>query len=177
MELYDIIRAAGAGAIVEELAKDAGVARDQAEEALRTLLPEFGRAIRRAGESRTGAPAVHAAMQDERYARYLEQPGALREAAAAADGERVLEEVLDEEQRDGLVRSVAAAMQADEGSARRLLPLVATLAMAAIGQRLREQSPEIPWFGTRPDDHFDAPLLNALAALFEHEDETRSERR
>ena len=83
MELYDIIRAAGAGAIVEELAKDAGVARDQAEEALRTLLPEFGRAIRRAGESRSGAPAVHAAMQDERYARYLEQPGALREAAAA----------------------------------------------------------------------------------------------
>jgi hypothetical protein len=55
-------------------------------------------------------------MQDERYARYLEQPGALREAAAAADGERVLEEVLDEEQRDGLVRSVAAPMQADEGS-------------------------------------------------------------
>jgi hypothetical protein len=45
MELYDIIRAAGAGAIVEELAKDAGVARDQAEEALRPLLPEFGRAI------------------------------------------------------------------------------------------------------------------------------------
>ena len=177
MELYDIIRAAGGGAIVEELAKDAGVARDQAEEALRTLLPEFGRAIRRAGESRTGAPAVHAAMQDERYARYLEQPAALREAAAAADGERVLEEVLDEEQRDELVRSVAAAMQADQASVRRLLPLVATLAMAAIGQRLREQSPQIPWFGTRPDDHFDAPLLNALAAMFEHEDETRSERR
>ena len=82
-------------------------------------------------------------MQDERHARYLEQPAALREAAAAADGERVLEEVLDEEQRDGLVRRVAAAMQADEASARRLLPLVATLAMAAIGQRLREQSPEI----------------------------------
>jgi hypothetical protein len=57
--------------------------------------------------------------------------------------------------------------------------------MAAIGQRLRGQSPEIAWFGTRPDDHFDAPLLNALAALFDHElaapfdreDETRSERR
>ena len=40
--------------------------------------------------------------------------------------------------------------------------------MAAIGQRLRERSPQIPWFGTRPGDHFDAPLLNALAALFEH---------
>jgi hypothetical protein len=176
MELYDLIRAAGNGAIVEELAKDAGVARDQAEEALRTLLPEFGRAIRKAGESRTGAPAVHAALQDERYARYLQDPGALREAAAAADGERVLEEILDEEQRAVLVRSVAAAMSADEASAHRLLPLVATLAIAAIGQRLREQSPQIPWFGSRPDDHFDAPLLNALATLFDQEEETRSQR-
>ena len=101
---YDIIRVAGGGEIVEELAKDAGVARNQAEQALRTLSPELGRAIRRTGESRTGAPAVRAAMQDERYARYLDQPAALREVAAAADGERVLEEVLDEEQRDELVR-------------------------------------------------------------------------
>jgi hypothetical protein len=49
--------------------------------------------------------------------------------------------------------------------------------VAAIGQRLRDESPQIPWFGTRPDDQFGAPLLNALAAMFEHEDESRSERR
>lgn len=177
MKLYDIIRAAGRGEIVEELAKEAGVGRDQAEQALRALLPEFGRAIRRTGESRTGAPAVHAAMQDERYARYLDHPAALREAAAAADGERVLEEVLDDEQRDELVRSAAAAIDADQASVRSLLPLVATLAMAALGRQLREQSPEIPWFGTRPGDRFDAPLLNALAALFEHEDEASPESR
>jgi hypothetical protein len=47
--------------------------------------------------------------------------------------------------------------------------------MAALGQRLREPSPEIPWFGTHPGDRFDAPLLNALAALFEH-DEERSDK-
>jgi hypothetical protein len=91
VELYEIIRTAGGGEIVAELAKDAGVAREEAEQALRTLLPELGRAIRRAGERATGAPAIHAAMQDERYARYLDDPAALREAAAAADGERVLE--------------------------------------------------------------------------------------
>ena len=43
--------------------------------------------------------------------------------------------------------------------------------MAALGQQLREPSPEIPWFGTDPSDQFGAPLLDALAALFEnHED-------
>ena len=177
MKLDDIIRAAGGAEIVDELAKDAGVDRDQAEGALRTLLPEIGRAIRRAGERRTGAPTVHSAMQDERYAHYLQQPAALRESAAAADGERVLAEVIDEAQRDELIRKAAAVVQADQAAVSRLLPLIAALAMAAIGERLRQESPQIPWFGTRPDDQFGAPLLDALAAMFEREDDRRSERR
>ena len=171
MKLYDIIRSAGGGETVGALAKRADISRSQAEQALRVLLPEVGRAIRRTGESRTGAPAVHAAMRDERYARYLDDPGALREPAADEDGERVLAEVLDDEQRREVIRAAAAAIDADEATARKLLPLVATLAMAAVGQRLREESPQIPWFGTGPGDHFDAPLLNALAAMFEHEEE------
>ena len=48
-----------------------------------------------------------------------------------------------------------------------MLPLVATLAMAALGEKLRDPSPGLPWFGTRPGDRFDAPLLNALTALFD----------
>jgi hypothetical protein len=177
VRLYDNIRAAGRGEILDALAKNVGVGRDQADAALRTLLPEIGHAIRRAGERRTGAPTVHAALQDERFAGYLENPALLREPAAAADGERVLAEVMDEAQRGELVRNAAAAVQAEEAAVRRLLPLIATLAMAAIGERLREEAPQIPWFGTRPDDQFGAPLLNALAAMFEHEDDRRPERR
>ena len=168
LKLYDVIQSAGGGEIVGALAKQADLSRDQADRALRFLLPELGRAIRRTAESRTGAPAVHAAMRDERYARYLEHPAALREPAAVGDGERVLEEVLDDEQRTDLVRAAASAIGADEERVRQALPLVASLAMAALGQRLREPSPEIPWFGTQEGDHFDAPLLNALTALFEH---------
>ena len=175
MKLYDIIRAAGRGRIVEALAKEAGLGRDQTEQALRALLPEFGRAIRRTTGGIGAAPALLSAMQDERYARYLDHPAALREAAAAADGDRVLGKVLDDEQRDEVVRSTAAAIHAEQTSVRRLLPLVATLAVAALRQQAREESPEIPWFGTRPGDHFDAPLLNALAAMFEHEDEAPPE--
>jgi hypothetical protein len=171
VKLYDIIQSAGGGEIVEALAKETEISRDQADRALRLLLPDLGHAIRRTAESRTGAPAVHAAMRDERYARYLEDPTTLYDPAAAEDGERVLGEVLDEEQRDEIVGGSAAAINVDPDRARKLLPLVATLAMAALGQRLREPSPEIPWFGTGRDDHFDAPLLNALAALFEHDEE------
>ena len=177
MKLYDVIRAAGGGEIVGMLAKQSDLSRDQAGRALRVLLPDLGRAIRRTGESRTGAPAVHAAMRDERYGRYLDDPQALRERSAAEDGERVLVEVLDDDQRAEMVRATAAAIDADEDQVRRLLPLVATLAMAALGQRLREPSPEIPWFGTHPGDRFDAPLLNALTALFEQADERSDEGR
>jgi hypothetical protein len=78
----------------------------------------------------------------------------------------VLLDVLDDGARSELVRRVAAAIGQGEGQVRKLLPLVAALAMAALGQRLREPSPEIPWFGTHPEDRFDEPLVNALARLF-----------
>lgn len=175
--LFEIIRSAGKGEIVRTLATEAGLDDSQAEEAVRALLPEIGRAIRRTGESRSGAAAAHAVMRDERYQRYLEDPAALHQPDAATDGERVLAEVLDEEERGQLVRRVAAAIEPHEDAVRTLLPLVAVLAMGALGRQLREPSPGIPWFGTREGDHFDAPLLEALTALFEHQDDGPSKRR
>jgi hypothetical protein len=177
MSLYDVIRSADDGEIVGALARQAGVSREQAERALRVLLPDIGRAIRRTAEGRTGVPAVRAAVRDERYARYLEDPEALRAPGAIADGERVLLEVLDDQQREEIVRGAAAAIDADEDRARGLLPLIATLGMAALGRHLREPSPRIPWFGTDPSDHFDEPLLDALTALFEQDEDSSRKRR
>jgi hypothetical protein len=45
VSLYDVIRSAGDGEIVGALAQQAGVSREQAECALRVLLPDIGRAI------------------------------------------------------------------------------------------------------------------------------------
>ena len=171
MKLFEVIRSAGVGKFVNALATKAGIAPDEAEEAMRALLPEIGRAIRRTEESGSGAAAVHATMRDERYARYLEQPEALAEPAAVADGERVLADVLDDDARGELIRRVAAAIGPNEEEVRDLLPLVAALAMAALGQKMRDASPGLPWFGSRPDDRFEAPLLNALTALFEQDED------
>jgi hypothetical protein len=174
--LFEIIRTAGKGEIVRALAAEAGLDQSQAEQALRALLPEIGRAVRRTGESRSGAAAAHAAMGDERYQRYLDDPAALREPSATQDGEHVLSDLLDDEERGQLVRRVAAGIEPHEDAVRALLPLVAALAMGALGRQLREPSPGIPWFGTRRGDHFDAPLLEALTALFEHQDEPPNRR-
>jgi hypothetical protein len=176
VKLLDTIRSAGGGEIVAALAAKARIGPDEAEEALRALLPEIGRAIRRTEESGSGAAVVSAALHDERYARYLEQPNALGEPAAVADGERVLEDVLDDDERGDLIRRVAAEIGPDEAEVRAMLPLVATLAMAALGEKLRDRSPRLPWFGTRPGDRFDPPLLNALTALFERDDDEPKDR-
>jgi hypothetical protein len=176
VKLLDTIRSAGGGEIVAALAAKARIGPDEAEEALRALLPEIGRAIRRTEESGSGAAVVSAALHDERYARYLEQPNALGEPAAVADGERMLEDVLDDDERGDLIRRVAAEIGPDEAEVRAMLPLVATLAVAALGEKLRDRSPGLPWFGTRPGDRFDAPLLNALTALFERDDDEPKDR-
>jgi hypothetical protein len=171
VKLFDTIRSAGGGRFVSALATKAGIEPAEAEEAMRALLPEIGHAIRRTEEGGSGAAAVSAAMHDQRYARYLEQPDALGEPAAVADGEHVLEDVLDDDERGDLIRRVAAVIGPDEGEIRTMLPLVATLAMAALVEKLRDPSPAIPWFGTRPGDRFEAPLLNALTALFEQDED------
>jgi hypothetical protein len=176
VKLFDTIRSAGGGSFVSALATKAGVTPDEAEEALRALLPELGRAIRRTEESGSGAAAVHAAMRDERYGRYLEQPEALAEPPAVADGERVLADVLDDDDRCNLIRRVAARIGPDEEEVREMLPLVATLAVTALGHKMRQASPGLPWFGSRPDDRFDAPLLNALTALFEQDEDKPEDR-
>jgi hypothetical protein len=176
VKLLDTIRSAGGGEIVAALAAKARIGPDEAEEALRALLPEIGRAIRRTEESGSGAAVVSAALHDERYARYLEQPNALGEPAAVADGERMLEDVLDDDERGDLIRRVAAEIGPDEAEVRAMLPLAATLAVAALGEKLRDRSPGLPWFGTRPGDRFDAPLLNALTALFERDDDEPKDR-
>jgi hypothetical protein len=166
MKLFDMIRSAGGGQFVDALAKQAGIQPGEAEEAMRLLLPEIGQAIRQTEESGSGATAVSAAMHDEHYARYLGQPEALGEPAAVSDGARVLGDVLDDDQRAALIRRVAATIGPTESQVGKLLPLVATLAMAALGQQVRAPSAGMPWFGSRPGDRFDAPLLNALADLF-----------
>jgi hypothetical protein len=176
VKLFDVICSAGGGAFVSALAARAGIAPGEAEEALRALLPEVGHAIRRTEESGSGAAVVHAAMHDERYARYLVEPTALAEPAAVADGERVLADVLDDEERGELIRRVAVEIGPDEEEVRDMLPLVATLAMAALGQKLRDPSPGLPWFGTRPGDRLGTPLLNALTALFERGEDERNDR-
>jgi hypothetical protein len=174
MKLFEVIRSAGGGKFVNALATQAGVPPSEAEEAMRALLPEIGHAIGETEESGSGAAAVSAAMHDERYARYLDDPDSLNEPAAVSDGERVLADVLDDDERGELIRRVAAVIGPNEGEVRKMLPLVATLAMAALGQKLRDPSPGVPWFGTRPGDRFDAPLLNALAALFDPDDDEPS---
>lgn len=170
MKLFDVIRSAGGGRFVKALAAKAGVAPAEAEEAMRVMLPEIGQAIRRTEERGSGAAVAVHAMQDECYARYLHRPEALLEPAAVSDGERVLGNLLDDTERGALIRRVADSSGATEGQVREMLPLVASLAMAALHQKARDPSPEIPWFGTHPGDHFDAPLLNALTALFERQE-------
>jgi hypothetical protein len=174
MKLFDTIRSAGGGKFVAALAGQAGIEPAQAEEALRAMLPEVGSAIRRAEESGSGAGVVVEAIHDERYARYLDRPETLSEPGAVSDGERVLKGVMDDAERGALIGRVATETGRSKDEVRTMLPLVATLAMAALGQTGRDASAEIPWFGTRPGDRFGAPLLNALTALFEHEDGPKS---
>jgi hypothetical protein len=173
MKLLDVIRSTGGGKFVNALAARAGIQPGEAEEALRALLPEIGHAIRQTEESGSGAAAVSAAMHDERYARYLDDPDSLNEPAAVSDGERVLADVLDDDERDHLIRRVGGADRPERGggaqnafpgrNARHGGPRPEAARPLARGSLVRHAA-------GRP---VRCPALNALAALFDPDEPSK----
>lgn len=170
MSLLETIHAAP-GDVVGELARRAGIERSQTEQALRALVPEVGRAMRRAAESRTPtAPAVHAITRNGRYERYLDQPAALHEPAALDHGRQLLHDLFGgrEEARE-LADGVAPSVGAEPDAIAHLLPLVTTLAAGALSREVRTTTPTSAHVGAQGEEH-GAPLARALASLFGDED-------
>lgn len=172
MHLLESIRAAQGGEALRSLGRRFGLSQGEIEQAMRALVPEFGRALRQVAESRTGAPAVHRLMAEGTYERYLDDPDSLAQPSAGEDGERVLNEIFESEhERQEVVRGAAGTAGLTQETVARLMPLVAAVTMGALGSNMRRSSPTMPGrFGTEPEDTSGAPLARALASLFGDED-------
>jgi hypothetical protein len=172
MTLLETIRSAHGGEAARSLGRHFGLSESEIDQAIRALVPRFGHALRRLAESRTGAPVVHELMAEETYARYLEEPDAVERPQAQADGDRVLDEILDgEHQRQEIARTAAGASGLPEETIARLMPQVAALTMGALGRGVSESSPTVPGrFGTEPEDTSGDPLARVLASFFGDED-------
>lgn len=182
MSLLETIRSAHGGSGIGNLGRCHGLSETETERAIEALVPELGHAFRRhSTQGRTGAPAIHAAIEDPRHERFIDHPEALEGPEAREEGERILADLLGAREADSIARHAAKSSGIAEGELRELLPSVTAMMMGALTKQVRgsddearERESDTPTvaghFGTYEESTSGATLARGLAALFGDEE-------
>lgn len=133
MNLYEIIAQAQGGNAIANMARTFGLTPEQAEAAVKAVLPELSRGIERNTLSRGGIADLIEAMGSGRAARTMDNPAMFGNASVQADGNAILGHILGTKDA-----SRAAAQRASlssglgESLIKMLLPYIAQLLMGAL---------------------------------------------
>jgi hypothetical protein len=139
MDLLQTILNAQGGQAVDQLGQHVGLDRDQTVSALQHLLPALAGGIAHNASQPGGLDSLLGALSGGGHQEYLNNPASL--AGATDDGNGILGHVLGSKD---VSRQVASAASAQTGIGadvlKKMLPLVASLAMAALSQRASSSS-------------------------------------
>ena len=161
MDLLQTVLNAQGGQAVQALARSAGVGENDAMAAINSLMPALASGLAQNAAKPGGLDALMGALSSGSHSRYLEDPSALGSAATVADGNNILGHILGSKD---VSRQVASRASAQSGIGadvlKKMLPLVATLAMGALSkQRSSTALPGAPASG--------AGLLGMLTPLLD----------
>ncbi len=134
--LYDQLRQAQGGRLLEGLADQFGLSERDAENAVRIIMPELTQALGRNISSDEGLTALLKALASGNHSKYLDNPDIFRDGAVLDDGNAILGHLLGSKSKS---RSVAARAAADSGIGeailRQILPYLASLLMAWLSRQ------------------------------------------
>jgi hypothetical protein len=142
MDLLQTILNAQNGTAVDQLGQQLGLDRAQTVSAIQGLMPALAGGLAKNASAPDGLAGLEAALTGGAHARYLENPAALAHPEAIEDGNGILGHLFGTKE---VSRQVAANASAQTGIGadilKKMLPMVASLAMAALAQRAR-RSPD-----------------------------------
>ncbi|MEM7220222.1 MAG: DUF937 domain-containing protein [Pseudomonadota bacterium] len=133
--LETVLKAAG-GSAVSTLAKNFGLNDGQISSVIGQLVPALSRGMAKNTQSTGGLEDLLGALTKGNHGRYMEQPNVLTDQATTDDGNKILSHVLGGKH----VSRVLAGRTAEKtgvapGLIKKLLPIVASLAMGAMSQQ------------------------------------------
>ena len=142
MNILDAIINAQSGAAVRQAGSQVGLAPEQTTTALAALVPALAAGFQRNMQSQGGLADLMSALASGNHGQYLDRPTSLGDQAAVADGNGILGHLLGSKD---VSREVATRAAAQTGLSpdvlKRLLPLAATLMMAAFSKQSSNVSP------------------------------------
>jgi hypothetical protein len=136
MNIMSAILGAQDGQAVGALSQQFGLSQDQTVSALGALLPALAGGLQRNVSSQGGLDQLVSALTQGQHGRYLDEAGLLGSADTITDGNAILGHILGS-------RDVSRAVATNAASAtgigpdvlKRMLPVVATLAMGALAKQ------------------------------------------
>jgi hypothetical protein len=136
MDLMDLLKATGGGDSIAQLAKAVGLGSSDTSNLVKTLAPALMRGMQKNTADDNGLAGLRRALESGGHERYLDKPELLASEETRNDGNNILGHIFGSKD---VSRNVAASAAKDTGIdaslIKKVLPLLATLAMGAMSKK------------------------------------------
>ncbi len=143
MELLDMLLNAGGGDAVRRLAQNFGLDETQASSAVTNLLPALGQGLARNASKPGGLESLMGALSSGGHERYLDRLETLGSENTIQDGNGILGHILgSKDVSRNVARNAAAQTGIGEVVLKKMLPVVAAMAMGALAKQQSGAAPK-----------------------------------
>ena len=139
MNMMDMILQAAGGQAPQQMGQQFGLDQQQSQSAIAALLPALSSALKQNTSSPQGLAGLLGALQRGNHDQYLDNPAQLAEPAAVDQGNAILGHLFGSKE---VSREVAGRAAAKTGIGadvlKKMLPMVAMMAMGSLGKQSRQ---------------------------------------
>jgi hypothetical protein len=135
MGILDSILSAGGGNAVSELAKNFGISEGDATKAIGQLAPSISQGLKQNMSSSDGLGALLGAISSGKHQRYVDNPEELTREDTVTDGNNILGHIFgSKDVSRNVAQSAAEKTGLDSGILKKMLPMVAAMAMGSLSK-------------------------------------------
>lgn len=136
MNLLDMIMSAQGGASAHQAGAQLGLNQSQSQSAIAALLPAISSALKQNTSKPEGLAGLLGALQNGNHSQYLDDAQAVASPAAVTDGNAILGHLFGSKDVSRAVAGHAAKQTGlDSGILKKMLPMVATMAMGSLSKQ------------------------------------------
>ena len=136
MNLLDMILGAQNGGVVKQAGSTLGLNQNESQNAIAALLPAISTALKQNTSSPQGLAGLLGALQNGNHSQYLDNPASLNSQNSVTDGNAILGHLFGSKEVSRTVAGNAAAKTGISSDIlKKMLPLVATLAMGSLSKQ------------------------------------------
>ena len=136
MNLLETILGAAGGGAVSQIAKQFGLGEGSAKDIISQLAPVLARSMQKNTEQPGGMDALANALQNGNHSRYVDDVSSIGNQSTLDDGNAILGHLLGTKDVSRKVASHAAEQTGvDSSIIKKILPMVASLAMGALSKQ------------------------------------------